>query len=295
MGEQTVSDALAVRTVQADLATPLGQASIVQDRFARPYDQSGRTDYHHLQLSLLHYRENGRGCFPEVWGRGRFEPIGPLFLLPAKHVVHVRSDCPEQRSIVFSFGDHALERWFERGVEWSSSQLERSLVIADPEIRRLMMGIGRELRSPGFASEAMVELMGGQIIIALARQLRMVDSAAAKGGLTPWRLRLIDDYLAEHPAQSSLTALAEACGLSVRQMSRAFRISRGCSIGAHIAQRKMAFAQSRLAMGVPAKTVARETGFSSASNFAAAFRRATGETPRGGYRKAANAQASPAT
>ena len=279
MPSQAVSEGTVDRTVLADTSMQLGHVSLVRDRLIHPYDYSGLAQDHHLQLSLLRYPEHGRCCFPEAWGSKRFDPIGPLFLVPAAQIVHARSECPEQRSIVFSFRDQMLEKWFEDGIEWSVPQLERSLSIADPEIRRLMIGIGQELRNPGFATETLIELMASQIIVTLARQLWNVKESGPRGGLAPWRLRRIDDCLAHHPADCSLTRLAEECRLSVRQLSRAFRISRGCSIGAYIARSRIAYAQGRLAQGVPIAMVAKETGFSTTSNFTAAYRRVTGESP----------------
>jgi len=267
------------RAIQAEVATALGQVSLVSERWHTPFEHEGWTEEHRLQLSLLQFRDNGTCCFPEAWGSKRFDPIGQMFLLPARQIVHARSNCPEQKSIVYNFGIPALERWFDRDIEWSVAQLERSLAIADPEIRRLMMRIGQELRDPGFASAELIELMTAEIIIALSRLLRKLDDGPAKGGLAPWRLRLIDDYLEAHPTGASLTDLAKACRLSVRQLSRAFHLSRGCSIGTYIANRRMEEARRRLALGSPIKTVAIDMGFSSTSSFSAAFRRTTGEGP----------------
>jgi len=274
-----MSEIAAVRTVHAEVTMALGQVSLVREQWHDPYDHSGRTPEHHLQLSLLQFPENGRGCFPEAWGSSRFERIGQLFLLPAEQIVHVRSSCPEQKSIVYNFSAQALERWFDCGIGWTAPQLERSLAIVDPEIRRLMIRMGQELRNPGFAAEALIELIAAEITIALARQLRNVEAPSIKGGLSPWRLRLIDDYLEAHPAKASLTDLAEACQLSIRQLSRAFRLSRGCPIGTYIAQFRMEVARHRLASGAPVRNVAAELGFSSPSTFSAAFRRVTGEAP----------------
>lgn len=276
-----------VRTVHADATTSLGKVSLVTDRFPQPYDHLGLSDDHLLQLSLVRYREHGSGCFPKAWGKNRFEPIGSLFLLPAAQVVHARTACPEQRAIVYNFSDQALQRWFDNGIEWSPPRLERSLAIPDPEIRKLMMMMGDELRNPGFGSDALIELMAGQVVIRLSRQLQTVEETCSNGGLPPWRLRLIDEYLHDHPGKCSLGDLAAACQLSVRQLSRAFRISKGCSIGTYIARTKMECAQERLALGIAPKIVAHEAGFSSVSNFRSAFRRVTGETPRSSARRLA--------
>lgn len=106
-----------------------------------------------------------------------------------------RTRCPELKSIVYNFDSEALERWFEEPIQWNIQQLERSLALSDPEIRRLMTRIGLELRNPGFASNALIKLMAGEVLIALLREFRDEETNSRKGGLSPWRLRLVDDYL----------------------------------------------------------------------------------------------------
>jgi AraC family transcriptional regulator len=68
--------------------------------------------------------------------------------------------------------------------------------------------------------------------------------------------------------------------MSVRQLTRAFRASRGCSIGRYVAHSQIDHAKRLLATEQTVKAVAHSLGFSSSSRFAFAFRRATGETPR---------------
>jgi AraC family transcriptional regulator len=70
------------------------------------------------------------------------------------------------------------------------------------------------------------------------------------------------------------------CNLSVRHLTRGFRISRGRSIGSFLAENCVENAKRLLASGAQIKEVAYSLGFSAPSNFAAAFRRATGESPR---------------
>jgi AraC family transcriptional regulator len=66
----------------------------------------------------------------------------------------------------------------------------------------------------------------------------------------------------------------------VRQLTRGFRISRGCSIGEYLAQNRLAHAKRMLAMNISVKEVAFSLGFATPANFSTTFRKATGETPR---------------
>jgi AraC-like DNA-binding protein len=80
----------------------------------------------------------------------------------------------------------------------------------------------------------------------------------------------------EIPTLSELAALFK---LSVRQLTRGFRASRGCSIGDYVANSRIERAKRLLASDQSIKTIAYALGFNSSSGFCFAFRRATGMTP----------------
>lgn len=270
----------AARIIEAEFSFSAGQAALVKECFAAPIDFTGAGREHHLQLSLLPVLPGAEGCFPEYWGRYRFERIGDLFLAPANWRLHARSDCRLQHSVVCRFEPAQMAAWLEHDFAWTEPRATASLNIHNAEIRRLMCRIAEELRHPGFAAEAMIESMALQIGIELSRYFRGIEEDVQLGGLPGRRLRMIDAYLSEHPAGASLSGLAKLCGLSVRQLTRAFRASRGISLGNYIAQCRVDKARRLLGQGVPVKEVAYAAGFSAPSNFAAAFRRATGLSPR---------------
>lgn len=272
--------ARAGHAIEAEVGTCLGTMSITRDQWASPIDRTNRPMSNHLQLSLLPHWESGAGCFTDHWSPNRFEQIGSLFLTPAGQTLRVRSECRAQQAVVYRFTDQTLARWFEDGIDWTNGRLEGSLDIGDGEIRRLLIRMGAELRNPGFASDAVLELLAAQTVIGLVRYLRGIGQPEASGGLSPWRLRRIDDYLAANPARVSLGDLAGVCDLSIRQLTRAFRASKGRSLGDYIASQKIERAKALLLSGRVVKSVAQELGFSSPSNFSAAFLRATGERPR---------------
>ncbi|HKT52953.1 MAG TPA: helix-turn-helix transcriptional regulator, partial [Caulobacteraceae bacterium] len=95
-----------------------------------------------------------------------------------------------------------------------------------------------------------------------------------------WRLRLIDERLAKPGAPPSLPELASLAALSVRQLTRAFRASRGCSLGDHIADVRIERAKRLLTGQDSIKAIARELGFPSGPNFCRAFSHRAGMTPR---------------
>jgi AraC family transcriptional regulator len=63
-------------------------------------------------------------------------------------------------------------------------------------------------------------------------------------------------------------------------MARAFRASRGCSIGEYISRTQINSAKHLLATRASVKEVSYRLGFSSPANFSTAFHYATGESPR---------------
>jgi AraC family transcriptional regulator len=173
-----------------------------------------------------------------------------------------------------------LRQWFEGDLEWTDRRLEAGLDIPDANIRRLLLRLAEEMRNPGFASKALVELIVVQLAIELGRYCATVKESPATGGLAPWRLRLIDERLREVRETPTLSELAALCNLSVRQLTRAFRTSRGYSIGDHVAQCRIDNAKRLLATDESVKAIAYALGFASPSSFSFAFRCATGQTPR---------------
>jgi AraC family transcriptional regulator len=65
----------------------------------------------------------------------------------------------------------------------------------------------------------------------------------------------------------------------VRQLTRGFRASRGCTIGEYAARNEIDRAKELLTAGESIKVIAASLGFASPSSFTYAFRRATGQTP----------------
>ena len=268
------------KQVDAELALPVGRVQLVQNRWDAPIDRIGAADHHHLELSLLPRSGEPQGCFPELWGAHRFEPIGDLFLLPAAQTFHARSRCRRQRSLICDLEPGAVQQWLDAELRWTAPRLRGGLDIGSARVRGLLLNIADELRRPGLAGTTMVELLVAQTAIELSRHLLGIEPAAARGGLAGWQLRRIDERLADGGGLPSLAELAALCGLSVRQLTRAFRASRGCSVGAYCEAQRLEQARRLLELGKSVKVVAYTLGFRTPSNFAAAFRHACGETPR---------------
>jgi len=200
--------------------------------------------------------------------------------VPAGEVLHARGDSGRQESIVCLLHSEPMRKYLEGDLEWTDRRLEASLDISSANIRSLLLRIGEETRHPGFASEMLLELIAAQMAIELSRYCAAIAPGPVTGGLSPWRLQLIDERLMDVREAPTLAELAKLCKMSVRQLTRGFRASRNASIGDHVAQKRMENAKRRLSGGESVKTIAYTMGFSSPSSFSYAFRRATGTTPR---------------
>lgn len=271
------------KTVRALIAT----AQIVELQNTDPCDiKIMDRDQYWLDMSLTPRPRNTRLCYRNHWAQQRFEPVGNVFLLPPGEDVLFRSDGgAKQRSIFCHLDPQGLRNWLERDVPWQGRRLEASVDISDSHVKAILLRLVAEIQQPGFASELLVELLTGQLAIELGRYFLTCDTAPAANELAPWRLQLIDERLHASTDIPTLTELANLCNLSVRQLTRSFRATRGCSIGEYVANHRIECAKQMLATEQSIKAIAYTLGFSSPSGFCSAFRRAVGISP-GDYRHA---------
>jgi AraC family transcriptional regulator len=279
-------------TIDAESHAPGMTAQVIRFKMAGPTDNILREKpAYWLDMSLSPRPRNVRGCYNKHWNPHRFERMGKLFLVPPGETLHTRTDSgSSQTSIVCHLSPEAMRNWLDADFEWTDRGLEASLNIQNDNVRSLLLRLAHETRYPGFATETMTELIAGQLTIELGRYFRHLSDIPVSGGLAPWRLRIIDEYLREMPATPTLSELANLCKLSVRQLTRGFRTSRGCSIGDYLASNRINHAKTLLSSGQSVKEVAYALGFSSPSSFCFAFRRATGVTPREFLRRGARLQ-----
>jgi AraC family transcriptional regulator len=265
--------------IDAECRVGVATTQVVRYSFDTPNNRIYRGDgRYRLDMSLTP-RPNARACFLDTWVPHRFERLRRIVLIPAGAPLHVKSDCGRQSSVVCLLEKEAVREWFDGDLQWNTRRLEACLDIMNPSIEWLLSRLSEEMLHPGFASHTMIELIAVQLAIELQRYCTDISDGVAVGGLAPWRLRLIDERLKELPRAPSLQELADACGLSVRQLTRGFRATRGCSIGTAIAQSRIEHAKQLLSTDICVKSLAAAMGFASPSSFTYAFRRATGQAP----------------
>jgi AraC family transcriptional regulator len=272
----------AVMNVDAEIRVAAASAQLVRFDIKGPADNILRDDgTYWLDLCLTPRPDNSRACFVDRWNPNRFERIGKVFLVPPHQRMHAKSDGnSKQASVLCHLDPEKMRQWLETDLQWTDRQLASSLDIRDANVQALLMRLASELREPGFASAAMVELIVAQLAIELRRYCNAVTESSVSGGLAGWRLRLIDERLREVREAPTLSELAALCRISVRQLTRGFRASRGCSIGAYIADSRLEHARRMLGGDESVKAIAYTLGFASPSAFCFAFRRAMGQTPR---------------
>ncbi|HMJ55548.1 MAG TPA: helix-turn-helix transcriptional regulator [Polyangiaceae bacterium] len=269
-------------TLDAEIRVPVATTRLARFHVTEPADDIlCEPETYWLDLCLTPRPRNVRARYVDRWAPHRFERIGNLFILPPREPMQIRSDGgPTQVSVLCHLRPEPLRRWFDGELEWTDRRREASLDIQNVNLRQLLLRLGEELRNPGFAGEAMIELIVAQIAIELGRHCVAIKEGPANGGLAAWRLRRIEERLREVRQTPTLSELAELCNLSVRQLTRAFRASRGHSIGEHVAQCRVDHAKRLLAAGESVKAIAHSLGFASTSGFSFAFRAASGQTPR---------------
>jgi AraC family transcriptional regulator len=267
-------------TVDAQYESDVTTVQVVRYHLSEPIDDlmhSGRG--YRLDLSVTPRPLNSRARFVDRWRAQRFERVGPVFLLREGERVHARSDSGQGAAIVCRLQTEPLRSWFDGDLQWTDQRLEASLDISCGSIKNLLLRMGGEVRDPGFAHSILVDSMATQLAVELQRYCTTIDPRADRAGLARWRLRLIDERLAGSYVHPTLAELAALCKLSVRQLTRGFRASRGGSIGSYIAERRLDHAKRLLVEGQCIKVIAGSMGFSSPSSFCYSFRRATGLTP----------------
>lgn len=267
-------------TVEAEARTAALTAQLVGFHIPEPTESVLRDDSaYQINLCLTPRPLYSRASYHQHWGPHRYEPLGEIFLVPPGEDLHIRGGAGEQASLTCLLEAKVLHATLGQPLEWTDRRLAAALDITNARIRSVLFRLTEEVRHPGFAGDQMLEFLSGELAIELGRFCLETEEKPITGGLASWRLRLVDERLSDDLSSPTLRDLAERCALSVRQLTRGFRVSRGCSIGDYIEQRRMETAKRLLMAGESVKTIAFAMGFASPSSFTFAFRRATGLSP----------------
>lgn len=169
----------------------------------------------------------------------------------------------------------------------ASLQLRRGGGIADPELWATLSKIKRAVERP----DNLQPSYHAQLLRLLAAELASRNGSAAspgslsRGGLSGRHARPVEEHLGEHFARAvPLAELAALVRLNRSHLCEAFRQTTGLTPHQFQTARRIDHAKQLLAQGgLPLAEVALAVGYSDQSQFGAAFRKATGESP-GRYR-----------
>jgi AraC family transcriptional regulator len=202
-----------------------------------------------------------------------FQRGGPLTFRPLAASWETRSNGAPVLSVVIHFRSALLP-----GNESDGDPCD----IQDLSMIELMRLLHNEIRTPGFASTAMVESISEVLHIKLSRLMRSPDESESESGtFGKSQLALIHDYIeAQSGASPSVEELARLLKMSRRSLLRRFKSSTGKTAVSYITQVQIEKAKRLLSTSNRLiKQIANDTGFKSPSSFGLAFERHVGLTP----------------
>lgn len=267
--------------IERQRTLPFATAQIARFEISEPDERLLLNEHvYRLDMCLTPRPAAARARYRDHWASDQFQSFGGVYLLPPGQALEVRCVPSVTSSLVCELRADEVSKWLGDEVEWVDRHRRASLSCGAPRFQPLMRRILEELRRPGLAHDSMIEMVTAQLALEIGRFCVGSRDAPADNGLAPWRLRRIDERLAEDGPSPALSELADLCNLSVRQLLRAFRASRGCTIGDYIGQRRTEAAKLKLQGPDSVKAISRALGFNSPASFTYAFRRSTGLTPR---------------
>ena len=266
--------------VHQALQTPNVGVQLRAYEWTEPSEESGFVPSHcYLDLSLTSRPDQARGWYRGRWSRGRAELLGDVMFLPASLDFRGSHGPGRQTSLTLFL---APELFTLKLNDLQDATLAEGLHVSDEKVRLGLWRLAAEVRQPRLASPLAMELAAIAVAERLERHLARAAACGGpkRGGLPPSRLRLIEERLRADLPAPGVAELAQLCGLSQRQLARAFRQETGRSIGRRVAAASLQRAWRLLTeTSLPIKDVARTLGFCSSASFAAAFRGATGRRP----------------
>jgi AraC-like DNA-binding protein len=213
-----------------------------------------------------------------VWTRAMsqprdFIPDGPLTFRPRAATWESKTNGLPFRCVIAHF---------DTPLPCSDEFAASACSIEDLSMIQVMQLLHDEIRTPGFASSAMIESISELLSIKLARLLKAPDDKTREApSLGKLNIALIHDYIeAQNGRSPSVTELAKLFNMSRRSLLRCFRSSTSMTVVDYITQVQLTKAKRLLATTDRLiKQIALESGFKNPSHFAVAFERNVGFTP----------------
>jgi AraC family transcriptional regulator len=162
--------------------------------------------------------------------------------------------------------------------------LERPVSVRDAGIDRLGREIMAEMREPSGLGRLHADLLSQQLGLRLLRGYSSFDQARLenhRGGLAPWQVRRVKEYLAENLRRNvTLVEVAALTHLSLHHFCRAFRTSAGVPPHQYLMRIRVERARALLERtNLPVTQIALEVGYETSQALARVFQRELGMPP----------------
>lgn len=256
-----------------------GTVQINSYQWQEPRESVFKSDVAILDFLLSRSEAYLEGYYQES-SSGQYRQIGDILLMPPDFTLHSRWESGKRRSMCCALNIGAFKDMFD--IEWGDPQLMSSLDINNVAIRSILLRLFKEIQSPGFASEIIIESMCTTLMVELYRHFTAcsLDDTSQGAVFGVDQIRRIRERF-EAGESPSLAELAKDNAMSVRHFSRLFRRSTGQTVRDFAASVQIERAKTLLSQrNMLIKQVAYECGFQSTTAFSFAFRRGAGLTPQ---------------
>jgi AraC family transcriptional regulator len=271
-------------TVEAELRAPGVIVQVGSYDWDQPLEVMEQNTVPSISLLLSPPHEFSEACFSVVRGGGRFADVGDVIFAPADLHLHCRASGGPIRLVRCFFERNFLNDTSGFGWNWEARTLEACVNIRNARIKETLARLGQEALDPGLACAKLTEGLGMLVAVELGRHFQAIEEHARSPSqkLTPWQMNRITQYLETLSNYlPEVGDIAELCGISARHLRRLFKETTDQTIYQYARDVWAAKAKTMLSdTRTPVKEIASRLGFSDASSFSMAFRRATGEPPK---------------
>jgi AraC-like DNA-binding protein len=214
---------------------------------------------------------------------GEPEDVGRILLVRPGETYRFTAPTGQLRSMLCALSRQKVEDIAGGALDWRGPWRLGGLDACGSEIEWLLNRIHQELRHERLGREAAIDGYANALCVELARRFQArapQGDAPHKGGLAPWRMQILSERIHADAPAPQLDELARLCDMTVRQLSRGFKVETGKTLGRLVDEATAERAIRLLtATDRSIREIASDLGFASSASFAYAFRRATGLLP----------------